>query len=131
MSSLISLPHFCTDVVVLGIMTLLCTDVMVQGYYLFIFSSRMDCNMPSNRCGRLYYPNVSVQCGIVYSDVNGLLYCSCHIVVFPAYYFKVFPQMLCGQSYFGVHVLEMIEIHLYSIFNYGIKYFKGGKNIKI
>ena len=46
-SSLISLPHLCTDAVVLGIMTFVCTDVMVQGYYLFIFSSRMDCNMPS------------------------------------------------------------------------------------
>ena len=28
-SSLISLPHLCTDVVVLGIVTLVCTDVMV------------------------------------------------------------------------------------------------------
>ena len=38
----------------------------------------------------IVFPNVSVHCGIVYSDVYGLLYCSCHIVVFPAYYFKVF-----------------------------------------
>ena len=45
-----------TDVVVLGIMTLVCTDVMVQGHYLFIFSSGMDCNTPSHRCGRLYFP---------------------------------------------------------------------------
>ena len=37
-------------------MTLVCTDVMVQGYHLFIFSSGMDCNMPSQRCGRLYFP---------------------------------------------------------------------------
>ena len=56
MHSLISLPHLCTDVVVLGTVTLVCTDVMVQGYYLFIFSSGMDCNMPSQRCGRLYFP---------------------------------------------------------------------------
>ena len=28
---------------------------MVQGYYLFIFSSGMDCNIPSQRCGRLYF----------------------------------------------------------------------------
>ena len=34
-SSLISLPHLCTDVVVLDIITLVCTDVTVQGYYLF------------------------------------------------------------------------------------------------
>ena len=55
-SSLISLPYLCTDVVVLGIITLVCTDVMVQHYYLFIFSSGMDCNIPSLRCGRLYFP---------------------------------------------------------------------------
>ena len=44
------------SVVVLGIIALVCTDVMVQGYYLFIFSSGMDCNIPSHRCGRLYFP---------------------------------------------------------------------------
>ena len=55
-SSLISLPHLCTDVVVLGIITLMCTDAMVQGYYLFIFSTGMDCKIPSHRCGRLYFP---------------------------------------------------------------------------
>ena len=54
LSSLI-LPHLCTDVVVLGIITLVCTDVMVQGYYLFIFSSVMDCSIPSHRCCRLYF----------------------------------------------------------------------------
>ena len=33
-----------------------CTVVIVQGHYLFIFSSGMDCNNPSHRCGRLYFP---------------------------------------------------------------------------
>ena len=28
----------------------------MQGYYLFIFISGMDCNNPSHRCGRLYFP---------------------------------------------------------------------------
>ena len=56
MSSLISLPHLCTNVVVLVIITLVCTDVMVQGYYLIIFSSGMDCKILSYRCGRLYFP---------------------------------------------------------------------------
>ena len=55
-SSLISLPHLCTNVVVLGIITLVCTNVLVQGYYLFIFSTGMDFNIPSHRCGRLYFP---------------------------------------------------------------------------
>ena len=32
-----------------------CTDVIVQGHYLFIFSSGMDCNNTSHRCGRLYF----------------------------------------------------------------------------
>ena len=41
---------------------------------------------------QVVFPNVSVQCGIFHSDVNGLLYCSCHIVVFPAYYFKIFHR---------------------------------------
>ena len=54
--SLIPLPHLCTDVIVLGIMTLVCTDVMVQGSYLFIFSSGIDCSIPSQRCGRLCFP---------------------------------------------------------------------------
>ena len=54
MSSLIC--PICTDVVEQGIMTLVCMDVMVQGHYLFIFSSGMDSNIPSHRCGRLYFP---------------------------------------------------------------------------
>ena len=33
-----------------------CTDVIVQGHYLFIFSSGMDCSNPPHRCGRLYFP---------------------------------------------------------------------------
>ena len=45
--------HRCCDA---GHYNLVCTDVMVQGCYLFIFSSGMDCNMPSQRCGRLYFP---------------------------------------------------------------------------
>ena len=32
------------------------TDVTVQNHYWFIFSSGMDCNNPSHRCGRLYFP---------------------------------------------------------------------------
>ena len=51
-----SIAPFCTDIMVLGIVTLVCTDVMMQGYYLFIFNSGMDCNIPSQRCGRLYFP---------------------------------------------------------------------------
>ena len=33
-----------------------CTYVTVQNHYWFIFSSGMDCNNPSHRCGRLYFP---------------------------------------------------------------------------
>ena len=33
-----------------------CTDVTVQNHYWFIFSSGIDCNNPSHRCGRLYFP---------------------------------------------------------------------------
>ena len=32
-----------------------CTGVLVQGCY-FVFSSGMDCNRLSHRCGRLYFP---------------------------------------------------------------------------
>ena len=43
-------------------------------------------------------PNVSVQCGIVNSDVYDLLYCSCHVVVFPAYYFKVLHRFYVASA---------------------------------
>ena len=49
-----------------------CTDVIVQGHYLFIFSSGMDCNNPSHRCGRLYFSmflfnvGLSHRCGRLY-----------------------------------------------------------------
>ena len=47
---------------------------------------------PIPKVWQVVLPYVSVQCGIVHSDVYGLLYCSCHIVVFPAFYFKVFHR---------------------------------------
>ena len=62
---LIPLPHLCTDVMVVGMLTLVCTDVMVQGYYLFIFISEMDCNIPSQRCGRLYFPMFLFNVGLL------------------------------------------------------------------
>ena len=55
----------CTDVVMLGIITLVCTDVMLQGHYLFIFSSGMDCNNLSHRCGRLYFPMFLFNVGLL------------------------------------------------------------------
>ena len=65
-----------------------CTDVIVQGHYLFISALQwIVTTHPTGVAG--VFPNVSVQCGIVNSDVYGLLYCSCHVVFFPAYYFKV------------------------------------------
>ena len=42
-----------------------CTDVIVQGHYLFIFSSGMDCNNPSHRCGRLYFPMFLFHVGLL------------------------------------------------------------------
>ena len=62
---LIPLSHLCTDVMVLGFVTLVCTDVMVQGYYLFIFNSWMDCNIPSQRCGRFYFPMFLFNVGLL------------------------------------------------------------------
>ena len=42
-----------------------CTYVIVQGHYLFIFSSGMDCNNPSHRCGRLYFPMFLFNVGLL------------------------------------------------------------------
>ena len=42
-----------------------CTDVIVQGHYLFIFSSGMVCNNPSHRCGRLYFPMFLFNVGLL------------------------------------------------------------------
>ena len=48
-----------------GHYNLCCTDVIVQGHYLFIFSSGMDCNNPSHRCGRLYFPMFLFNVGLL------------------------------------------------------------------
>ena len=42
-----------------------CTGVTVQGPYLFIFCSGMDCNIPSHRCGRLYFPMFLFNVGLL------------------------------------------------------------------
>ena len=42
-----------------------CTDVIVQGHYLFIFNSGMDCNNQSHRCGRLYFPMFLFNVGLL------------------------------------------------------------------
>ena len=59
-------------------------------------------------------PNVSVQCGIVHSDVYGLLYCSCHIVVFHAYYFQYFPSDLRKLPMWPVKAC--LQIKIFSVF---------------
>ena len=106
-SSLI-LPHLCTDVVVLGIITLVCTDVMVQGYYLFIFRSGIDCNIPSQRCGRLYFPMFLFTVGLftlMYMasfTALAILWSSLPIIL------KVFHRCYVASGCFGVHVLEMV-----------------------
>ena len=60
--------------------------------YLLIFNSGMECKIPSQRCGRLYFPMFLFNVGMFTPCVHDLLYCSCHIVAFPAYYFKVFHR---------------------------------------
>ena len=47
---------------------------------------------PIQKVWQVVLPNVPVQCGIVHPDVQGLLYCSCHIVALPDYYFEVYHR---------------------------------------
>ena len=91
-----SIAHLCTDVMVLHSVILACTDVMVQGIIcLFLTLEWIVISHPKGVAGCTFQCFCSMW--IVHSDVYGLLYCSCHIVVFPAYYFKVLHRCYVGS----------------------------------